>query len=101
MHNYSIIQTTTNSKESAKELAKALLEQKLANCIQIFPIESLYFWEEKLCDEVEYLLQIKTSSKNYKRVEELILSLHSYDTPEIIEIPITNGFKGYLDWLDS
>ncbi len=99
MDNYSLIQTTTDSKELARKIAKELLDKKLAACIQIIPIESLYTWEQEIKEDKEYLLQIKTISKNYKKIEELILSLHSYSTPEIISIPIYSGFKGYLDWI--
>jgi len=99
MDNYSLIQTTTDSKELAKKIAKELLDKKLAACIQIFPIESLYTWEQEIKEDKEYLLQIKTISKNYKKIEELILSLHNYTTPEIISISINRGFKGYLDWI--
>lgn len=98
---YSMIMTTCPSKESAKELAKGLLNKKLAACIQSLDIKSSYFWQGNINEDNEVLLLIKTKKQLYKEVEEFIRNNHSYEIPEVIEVPIKNGFSGYLNWIDK
>ena len=95
----SIVQTTCDSKKEAKKLAKILLESKLAACIQIIQVDSLYMWKDELCDDEEYLLNIKTKSKLFNKIERKIKENHSYDVPEIIEIKIKNSSKDYKDFI--
>ena len=98
---YCMVQTTTNNFVHAKELATFLLDARLAACVQLLPITSQYVWEnETRCDD-EVLLQIKTRSALFGRVCELILANHPYDTPEIIQLPITEGLGKYLEWIDE
>jgi len=96
---YSMIITTTASKESAKEIARLLVERKLAACGQIFPIESIYFWQGKVCEENETMLLIKSRTALFEEIKTAIKENHSYEVPEIIQIPITNGLPGYLKWI--
>lgn len=106
---YCIVITTVSGKrrqeqqisgeEGAEALAAMILEQRLAACIQITQIKSMYLWEEKVCSEPEYLLLIKTQVQKYKALEEFITNKHPYECPEIIQLPITDGAKGYLKWL--
>ncbi|RBQ28009.1 divalent-cation tolerance protein CutA [Aliarcobacter vitoriensis] len=94
-----VIQTTFSSKDEAKNIAKALLESKLVACVQLFEIESIYNWEDKLCCQNETLLNIKTKKVNFSKIKSKILELHSYDVPEIIEIDISNISEDYLKFI--
>ena len=94
-----IIQTTTSSKEEAKNIAEILIKYKLAACIQLKEIESIYNWDGKLCCERETLLSIKTKKELFSKVKSKILELHSYDTSEIIELDISNISEDYLKFI--
>ncbi len=94
-----IILTTTGSRAEADKLAALLVERRLAACVQVTATESTYRWKEKVTREPEFLLLIKTISRRYKEVETVILENHSYEVPEIIRVPITNGLKSYLGWI--
>ena len=94
-----IIQTTTSSKEEAKNIAEILIKYKLAACIQLKEIESIYNWDGKLCCDRETLLSIKTKKELFSKVKSKILELHSYDTPEIIELDISNISEDYLKFI--
>ena len=98
---YSIIMTTTDSQEEANRLAELLVMQRLAACVQSTPITSTYTWQKELHRGAEWLLLIKTRANCYKAVQEALLENHTYDTPEIIQIPITRGSPGYLAWMDA
>ena len=94
-----IVQTTCRDMEEAKNIAKILLNKKLAACIQISNIESLYTWNDELCEDKEKLLSIKTKKKNFKKIEREIKENHSYDLPEIIAIDIENISKEYKNYI--
>ena len=94
-----IVQTTCAFKEEAKDIAKTLIEEKLAACVQIMPIESFFNWEEKFCSANETLLNIKTRKENFEKVKSKIKELHSYDVPEIIQLDITNASEEYLKFI--
>ena len=95
----SIIIATYPDKEAAKKVAGLLVEERLAACVQIFPIESIYSWEGKIFDENEIMLFIKTKTSLFNKVSAFIRKNHSYDVPEIIQIPITDGLPEYLRWI--
>ena len=94
-----IVQTTTSNEEEAKKIAKILIQDKLDACVQLKDIESLYNWDGKLCCERETLLSIKTKKELFSKVKSKILELHSYDTPEIIELDISNISEDYLKFI--
>ncbi|WP_428024487.1 divalent-cation tolerance protein CutA [Arcobacter sp.] len=94
-----IVQTTCKDMEEAKNIAKTLLNKKLAACIQISDIESLYTWNNELCEDKEKLLSIKTKKKNFKKIQREIKENHSYDLPEIISIDIENVSKEYKNFI--
>jgi len=98
---YIQVMTTVPKREDAERISKELLKKRLAACIQFFEVRSLYWWEGNVEESSEYLLLIKTKSKVYGELEREILSLHPYETPEIIAVPIRGGFSGYLDWIDG
>ena len=93
--------TTANSIDECKKIAKSLIEDKLAACVQFFPITSCYMWEEKFQTEPENLILIKTSSHLYTQVEKSIKEIHSYTTPEIICLDIHRGSNEYLGWIQQ
>ena len=92
--------TTTETKEQAEAIARRLVENKLAACVQIAGgIESIYSWQGKIERSREYLCLIKTREDLFNRVADVIKTLHSYEVPEIIAVPIINGGREYLAWL--
>ncbi|MBE7215023.1 divalent-cation tolerance protein CutA [Shewanella benthica] len=97
-----LVITTFPSKESAIELAKELVENKLAACIQISaPVTSIYLWQDKVCEEQEYQLQIKCTQACYSALEQTISQQHPYQVPEIIAIPINDGLPEYINWVNE
>lgn len=98
---YSLIMTACANKEEVKAIIEELLVKKLAAFVQIKEVESFYTWRGKVENSAEVLVCIKTKHDLYKEVEKTILEKHSYETPEIIEIPITDGHQKYLNWIDE
>lgn len=98
---YCIILTTCSNDEEAKELASKLIKKQLAACVQLSPITSYYSWENKLHVDAETRLLIKTKCRLYKSVESFIKKHHSYEVPEVVQIPIMGGSDKYLDWIDE
>jgi len=98
-NNYCIILTTFAKQDEAKPLIDSLLSKQLAACIQCFPIHSHYVWKGKVENNDEVMLFIKTMSSMYPEVEKEIKAHHPYETPEIVQIPITNGSQEYLSWI--
>jgi periplasmic divalent cation tolerance protein len=92
--------TTTSSQEEAEKIARALVERRLAACVQVAgPLTSTYHWKGRVEDAQEFLCIIKTRQSHYLAVEDAIRELHSYEVPEILAIPISAGNRAYLDWL--
>ncbi len=99
---YIQVSTTTEKKEDAERIAKALVEKRLAACIQILgPIVSTYWWKGNVETAGEWLCFIKTKRALYDKLEKAIKEIHSYETPEIIAVPIARGSKEYLGWLSN
>jgi periplasmic divalent cation tolerance protein len=95
-----VVLCSCGDREAARRIANALLEQRLAACVSILPaVESVYRWQEKIESANETLLLIKTTSECFPPLRKKILELHSYDTPEIIALPVVAGLEKYLDWL--
>jgi len=102
MTNKRLVLTTTSSPEDSKKIARALVERRLAACVNIVPrIESVYRWEGKVEEAQEYLLLIKTTEEAFPRLRDAIQELHSYDIPECIALPIENGSVPYLSWINE
>jgi len=102
MTDFIIIITTVGKQKEAQIIAKQLVTQQLAACVNIFPrIQSIYCWKGSICEDEEVMIVIKTKTSHEKQVYEVVKSLHSYDLPELITFPITNGYKPYLNWLDD
>ena len=99
---YCIINCTTENKEEAIYIAKSLVERKLIACCNIVPsITSVYEWDNELCCDEECLMVMKTKTELFNEVDIAIKELHTYDTPEIICIPINNGSREYLSWVNE
>jgi periplasmic divalent cation tolerance protein len=95
-----LVLTTTGNREEARRIARALVEQRLAACVNIVPqIHSIYRWEDKVDEAEECLLLIKTFSTAVDRVREKIKELHSYELPECISLAIEGGCPQYLKWI--
>ncbi len=95
------VQTTYPNLTSAKNLAKILLKEKLAACIQFSKIESLYLWNEKIENSKEILVNIKTKNSLYLELEKIIKKHHVYENPQIISSKINQGYSPYLYWIES
>lgn len=99
---YIVIFCTTNNKENAELIGHSLVQEKLAACTNIIPkMTSIYSWNNQIVKDEELLLVIKTKKELFDDVKNKILSLHSYDVPEIISIDIKEGSKPYLDWINE
>lgn len=91
---------TAPNKEEARLLAETLVTNRLAACVQILPdIESVYRWQGAIERQSEVLLIAKTMRNKFADLEREVRRIHSYETPEIIALPITEGSTSYLEWL--
>lgn len=94
--------TTAGSEEEAERISAALLERRLAACVQIAgPIASRYRWRGEVETAREWMCLAKTEAARYPDVEAAIREAHSYDEPEIVATPIVAGSAGYLEWLSE
>lgn len=95
-----VVYVTTPNEEEAANIAKTLVEEKLAGCINILKgVRSIYRWQGKIEDDSEALMIIKTQRALFEPLEKRIKEIHSYTVPEIIAIPIIDGSYDYLNWL--
>jgi periplasmic divalent cation tolerance protein len=95
-----IVLTTCGSEDEARKIAHALVERRLAACVNILPkIESVYRWQGKVESAREWLLLIKTSEEKFPAVRDAIRELHSYELPECIALNIEDGSGAYLQWI--
>jgi periplasmic divalent cation tolerance protein len=102
MSEYVQVITTVGSKEEGQQIARALVERRLAACVQIIgPITSVYYWQGAIEESEEWLCLIKSTRTRYAEIEAAIRALHSYETPEILAVPVTAGCAAYLSWLDA
>ncbi|MDV5167652.1 divalent-cation tolerance protein CutA [Photobacterium rosenbergii] len=96
-----VVMTTFADEKVGKAIIHSLIEKRLAACIQVQAIESYYHWEGKVNNDQEKLAIIKTTTELYQQVEADILANHDYETPEIIQLPITAGYNDYLQWIEN
>lgn len=100
--NYIVVFVTTSNEEEASKIARALVEKRLAGCVNIVKnIRSIYTWKDNIEDEAETLMIIKTKRELYKQLIYTVKELHSYTVPEVIALPIIEGSEDYLRWLDE
>jgi periplasmic divalent cation tolerance protein len=97
-----IILITAKDKKEADKIATLLIKNKLAACVNIVGgLKSIYLWKGKIEQAKETLLIVKSRKDKFDKIVKLARSVHSYEVPEIIAVPITNGFKPYLRWIDE
>ena len=96
-----IVFTTTGNKEEAEDIAYALVERKLAACVNIVALASVFRWKDEVENVAEHLLIIKTTAAAFERVRAVIEELSSYDLPECIQLSIEAGSEAYLKWIDE
>lgn len=95
-----LVLTTTGSLEGAQRIAHALVEQKLAACVNLIPnLTSIYHWQGATQTTSEVLLLIKTTTEHLTALETALRQLHAYEVPEFLVLPIEGGSQPYLDWL--
>jgi periplasmic divalent cation tolerance protein len=98
---YGVLLTTTPNRDEAQRIAKLLIDEKLAACVQLLPIESFYVWQGATQNQAEILLLVKTRSILFEPAIARIKAVHSYQVPEIVALPFAAGFAGYLNWIDD
>ncbi len=102
MDNHIVIYITTGSVDEAKTIGRALVEEKLVACSNIIsPIQSIYSWQGEICSDKEALMILKSRKKLFQQIVKRVEELHSYDVPEIIAMPIIEGSREYLSWIDD
>jgi periplasmic divalent cation tolerance protein len=98
---YVLIITTAPTEELAARITNALVERKLAACVQASAITSTYRWQGAIESGREIRLMIKAKSADYDAIQTLIVELHTYENPEVIAIPVVAGSRLYLDWIEA
>lgn len=96
-----VFMTAANSEEASR-IAELLVEKNLAACVQILPeMQSVYRWKGEIEKQPEILILAKTVQSKFSELETQVRAVHSYETPEIVATPLTNGSKPYLEWLSA
>ncbi len=99
--NYGVVLVTAPSRDEAVAIARSLVEAKLAACVNIFPVRSIYTWKEELCADDEWQLVIKTDLAKFDVLEAKVREVHSYEVPEVVALPIVSGSPPYLQWMSE
>ncbi|MFC1546119.1 divalent-cation tolerance protein CutA [bacterium] len=99
---YCVVLVTAKDNNEAQDIAKQILEKRFAACVNIVPaVTSLYWWENKITNDSESLMVIKTTKDNVLILIDFVQEIHSYSVPEIISLPIEAGSAEYLNWIDK
>ena len=102
MDQFQIVSTTAPTQSLADQIATALVEQRLAACVQILgPMQSVYRWQGEVEQAEEWLCMAKTRRERFADVEKVVSTLHEYDCPELIATPLVEASEAYLRWLDQ
>lgn len=102
MKGWALILTTTSSHEEAQKIAAALVNEKLAACVNIVDgVHSIYWWEGRAESASESLLIIKTTLEKAEKVSKRIKELHSYSVPEVLILPVLGGYEDYMKWVEE
>ena len=97
-----VVLSTVGTAEDAERIARALVERGLAACVNVLPtVTSIYRWKGKLEKDEERLLVIKTRMERFTALRQALVSLHPYEVPEVLALPIADGHPPYLEWLDA
>lgn len=97
---YTVVLITAPDKETAKKVSRHLLEKRLAACVNMAPVTSMYWWEGKIEEADEVLLIVKTSADRVEELVKEVKAVHPYQVPEIIALPIVSGYKEYIKWVE-
>ncbi|OEC86601.1 MULTISPECIES: divalent-cation tolerance protein CutA [Methanobacterium] len=99
---YALVYITTSGEKESKKIGRTIVEERLAGCINIIStIESLYWWKGEIEEDKESILLVKTKVSNIENIIKRVKEIHSYENPAILAIPIIEGSKEYLDYLDG
>jgi len=97
-----VVLTTCDSEKHAEKLARHVVEQRLAACVNILPkARSIYRWQGKIEDTAEWVLLIKSRRDLFAALRAEIQKLHTYEVPEVIALPVVDGSEAYIGWLDG
>jgi len=97
-----VVYTTIDSIQDARRIAHTLVDEQLVACVNIIPdVESVYRWKGKIEEEKEFIIVAKTVDENVKKTIERMKTLHSYELPDIIVLPVVGGLKDYLDYVTA
>ncbi|NSW85029.1 MAG: divalent-cation tolerance protein CutA [Syntrophobacteraceae bacterium] len=97
-----IVLVTAGKEEESLAIARAVVEEKLAACVNIIPrIRSIYRWKGEVCDDHEFFLVMKTRSDLFPSLQSRVRELHSYEVPEIVAFPVEQGLSEYLSWVSE
>jgi len=96
---YGVVLVTASSRSEAEMIARSLIEAKLAACVTLFPMQSIYTWQNEIQQSEEWQLIIKSNLNLFSDLEAKIRELHSYEVPEIIALSIVAGSHNYLQWI--
>jgi periplasmic divalent cation tolerance protein len=101
MNDHLVVLVTASSSAQARRIARRLLQSKLAACVNMIPVESMFLWKGEIQEEEEVLMVIKTRSEAFDELMNAVKAMHTYDTPEIIAMPVVMGSREYLKWIDD
>lgn len=94
-----VVTTTHDDETRARDLARALVRERLAACAQVYPVRSAYWWDGEVQDSAEWRVDLKTRADLADQLTARITELHTYDTPEVIAVPVVTGSAAYLAWM--
>ncbi|WP_316521936.1 divalent-cation tolerance protein CutA [Kitasatospora brasiliensis] len=94
-----VVTTTHESEEQARALASAVVRERLAACAQVYPVRSVYWWDGEVRDAEEWRIDLKTRAELADRLGAFVAERHSYETPEVIVVPVAGGSADYLAWV--
>ena len=96
-----VVLSTCGSRKEAEKIARDIVQRRLVACVNIMPVTSYYRWKGRIRADREYLILAKTRSELFARLKNRILSLHTYQLPEIVFLRIDDGYTPYLQWIDK
>lgn len=96
---FSIVYITAGDMEEARKIGKKLVEERLVACVNLFPITSIFRWQNNIDEGSEIAIIAKTTSDKVKDIEKRVKELHSYDMPCVVSVKMDEGSKDYLDWI--
>ena len=99
---FALVLSTAGSEAEALSLARALVDRRLAACVNVVPgVRSIYRWKGAVHDDAEWILVVKTRAERFEEVRRTIRELHSYEQPEVVRLEIAEGDEGYLRWIEQ